>query len=130
MAAGQDAAPEAYRRVDKLQTYMSKSLPVQELVNLLTGFKRKGTASWWSCFDVITTEAVDREAGEQYRCVKLQCNHCKAVLSANNPSKTSSQHLKRDGTHIPTTDNSGNTECSERQWSFEYQQLHHIFVLH
>jgi hypothetical protein len=99
MAAGQDASPEAYQRVEKLQTYMSKSLPVQDLVNLLAGFKRKGTASWWSCFDVITTEAVDREAGEQYRCVKLQCNHCKAVLSANNPSKTSSQHLKRDGTH-------------------------------
>jgi hypothetical protein len=99
MSDSNNAPPDAYRKVERLQSYVGcpgKPISVNELQDTVQKRqKKKGAAAWWAYMHVVVVAGVDKKAKERYDEVKLQCSYCKALLSASNPSKSCGHHLRK-----------------------------------
>lgn len=74
------------------QKYLSFVGTPQQVFQMATQAKAKGTARWWSKFDVVMVE----DAGVGEKLVRLRCIYCENVMSAVNPARIAGGHFRND----------------------------------
>jgi hypothetical protein len=86
---------EGYASVEVPSSSLGKAISAAEHVRVLERQRSSGSARWWCCFRISKFEMASRTKKQRWKTVKLQCKTCNAYLSANKPSVTASNHVRK-----------------------------------